>query len=59
MNAVAAQFAHVRRTEATGQVQAQVQMVVGIPYGTDATRHTVEIPRVEIQMTMVVAQATV
>ena len=45
MHAVRRQFTHVRRTEATCQVQAQVEVVVDIADSSDTSRQTVEVAR--------------
>ena len=51
VHTVRRQFTHVRRTETAGHVQFDVQVVVHVEYGTDATRHTVEVAR-EIRETL-------
>ena len=53
VHTVRRQFTHVRRTETAGHVQLKVQVVVHVEYGTDATRHTVEVAR-EIRETLLV-----
>ena len=51
VHTVRRQFTHVRRTETAGHVQLDVQVVVHVEYGTDATRHTIEVAR-EIHETL-------
>lgn len=59
MNAVAAQFAHIRSTEAAGHVESEIRVVAEVPYGTDAACSTSEVERMEVDMAVVEAQASV
>ena len=59
MDTVAAQLAHIRSAESSCEVQPHIEVVVGIPHGSDAACDAAEVARVKIQMAVVGTQASV
>ena len=60
MHAVAAQFAHVGRTEASSHIHPHVPMLISIPHSTHTACHPIEIFCVVIfQMTMIITHTTI